>query len=181
MKKILIRFSLCLLVMAAVFGGAVRWRHEYYSGNAIETLLIWPATVLALQGLAPSWPAALIALLVLPAAVIFCLRSKPVIYVVVSAALAAFFFCYAGVWQSRSLAATMPPTSPYPMGSSNAVAYAEGYGEGYAVGVSGSMTTWCFGPVDSTRGLEDGQVAGRVIFRRVYNLPADKHRFPASR
>ncbi|HTH46350.1 MAG TPA: hypothetical protein VMB21_02455 [Candidatus Limnocylindria bacterium] len=176
MKKVLARYSLCLLVMAAVFAGAVYWRDEHYTGNAITVLLMWPTTVLALNGVVPSWPASVAVWLVLPAITALLLRSKPLLISVIVTVIVSCGFCYAGAFHTKRLTSTKPSANPYPTGSANAIAYAEGYGLGYAYAVTGSWVTHCFSPEDETRGYYQGQEDGGQVFNRAFGLPEHRGR-----
>jgi hypothetical protein len=176
MKRLVVRYSLCLLVMVVGLAGAVYWRRETYNGNPVTVLLMWPTTLLAIHGVAPSWPASVILLLALPAMAASSLRSKPLIVSAIATVLMSLAFCYVGSWQTRRLTKTEPLTNPYPSGSTSAAAYVEGYGEGYAYAVTGTWATYCFRPEDATSGFYQGQDDGRAIFNRSFGLPANNGR-----
>lgn len=175
MKQSLIRFGVALAVEAAVFGGAVWWRGEIYSGWAIGQVLFWPAIELARLGLHRTWPVLPLLALLLPVIAVLSGRKRHFGVVGLVAALLASLWCGVGAWNTRRLAYLIPERNPYPPGSTNAAAFAKGYGEGYSMAVTGIISTYCFAPEDETAGYDQGQDDGIPVMNRIFGWPPTKN------
>lgn len=174
MKQPLMRFGVALAVEAAVFGGAVWWRDELYSGWAIGQVLFWPAIELARLGLHPTWPVLPFLALLLPVIAVISGRKRSLGAVALGVALLASLWCGVGAWNTRRLAYLIPERNPYPLGSTNAAVFASAYGNGYAEAATGRLMTHCFSPEDETAGHYQGQMEGSVILNRVLGRPEDR-------
>lgn len=174
MKQSLIRFGAALAVEAVVFGGAVWWRDEIYSGWAIGQVLFWPAIELARLGLHPTWPVLPLLALLLPVVAVISGRKRHFGVVTLVAALLACVWCGVGAWNTLRLAHLIPGRNPYPAGSANATAFESAYGNGYAEAATGRVMTHCFSPEDETAGHYLGQMEGSVIMNRVLGRPEDR-------
>jgi hypothetical protein len=174
MKQPLIRFGAALAIEAAVFACAVWWQADYI-GSAVGLVLFWPAIELARLGLHPTWPVLPLLALLLPVIAVISGRRRHFGVVALVTALLASLWCGVGSWNTSRLAHLIPEQNPYPAGSTNAVAFARGYGEGYSLAVTGCLSDYCFAPEDETAGFDQGQDDGIPVMNRMFGWPPTKN------
>lgn len=83
------------------------------------------------------------------------------------AAILGLGFCEIGHWQTGRLYEAQPASNPYPSGSTNAVIYASGYGQGVARSATGALhIDYCFATEALTQGFQQGMVDGGAVWSR---------------
>lgn len=174
-----------VVVILCLWGHAVfGWLGSDSEGFRIRWtfLVLWPGIALGQFDHSHSWTVIPIgALLATIVSTWFC-RDKNWIALLRVGALLAIGYCLVGRLSYSQLVVPIPSTTPYDSDVGGREVYLEAFREGYLVGASGGIRTFCFSPKIPTRGFYDGTAKGILDYNRMLGrLEVPAHQLPLIR
>lgn len=174
MKRTFCQFSLICAMAGLAMYLCMHLQHEYaFFGHGIGAggILLWLAILLSAAGYSRTWVMVLAAAFGLFLVAALWIRNRKLWIAPALAAAATLIYCHSGVLALRHMPAPIPSVTPYESDAARKREYAATFAEGYWVGVSGILQTYCFAPEHTTRGFYEGQAKGNAVYSRSLGVP----------